>query len=207
MARRPRDTRTPDRAATEGALQAAALALLERNGVLGGLNLREVADEAGVNRGLVYHYFGSRRDLLRAALRTDVRDRMRDLARGTRGAAANRYRNFFATMLDHRRAVVLSALLVLDGDHNVRLDVDPEGRRRRFRRDVESGAMPPGVDGDALWVGVSSMIYGYVLFRGRFAEEMGIDVDELDARVMEAADQMVLALGGEPAPPAPVAGA
>jgi hypothetical protein len=28
----------------------------ERNGVLAGLNLREVAAEAGVNRGLVYHY-------------------------------------------------------------------------------------------------------------------------------------------------------
>ena len=52
--------RTPNRPATEAALQTAALDLLERNGVLAGLNLREVADEAGVNRGLVYHYFGTR---------------------------------------------------------------------------------------------------------------------------------------------------
>lgn len=206
MVRRPRDARTPDRAATEGALQAAALTLLERNGVLGGLNLREVADEAGVNRGLVYHYFGSRRDLLRAALRTDVRDRMRDLARGQGGTVASRYRNFFRTMLDHRRAVVLSALLVLDGDHNVRLDVDPGGRRRRLVRDVEVGDLPPDVDGDALWVGISSMIYGYALFRRRFAEELDVDVDDLDGRVMDAADRLLLALGGETAPPAPVAG-
>src|SRR5690606_36581152 len=79
MATRPRPTRPPDRAATEAALEQAALRLLERNGVLAGLNLREVADEAGVNRGLVYHYFGSRRDLLRAALGADVRERIRDL--------------------------------------------------------------------------------------------------------------------------------
>ena len=64
--RRPTPPRTPNRPATEAALQRAALDLLGRNGVLAGLNLREVADEAGVNRGLVYHYFGSRRDLLRA---------------------------------------------------------------------------------------------------------------------------------------------
>jgi AcrR family transcriptional regulator len=71
----PSRTRQPNRVATESALQKAALLLLERNGVLAGLNLRQVADEAGVNRGLVYHYFGSRRDLLRAALRSDVRER------------------------------------------------------------------------------------------------------------------------------------
>jgi AcrR family transcriptional regulator len=50
---------------TAQTLERAARELLERNGVLGGLNLREVADHAGVNRGLVYHCFGSRRDLLR----------------------------------------------------------------------------------------------------------------------------------------------
>jgi AcrR family transcriptional regulator len=50
---------------TAQTLERAARELLERDGVLGGLNLREVADHAGVNRGLVYHCFGSRRDLLR----------------------------------------------------------------------------------------------------------------------------------------------
>src|SRR5262245_36628667 len=77
-----RSQRQPDRAATEQALQKAALALLERNGVLAGLNLREVAEEAGVNRGLVYHYFGSRRALLRAALRSDIHERIGDFEPG-----------------------------------------------------------------------------------------------------------------------------
>ncbi|MBP9053131.1 MAG: TetR family transcriptional regulator, partial [Ilumatobacteraceae bacterium] len=48
--------RPADRDATERDLEDAALRLVDRDGVLAGLNLREVADAAGVNRGLVYHY-------------------------------------------------------------------------------------------------------------------------------------------------------
>ena len=84
-------------------MQRAALLLLERNGVLAGLNLRQVAEEAGVNRGLVYHYFGSRRDLLRAALRSDVNERLSDFVAGRGLAAPSRYQRFFRTMLNHRR--------------------------------------------------------------------------------------------------------
>jgi AcrR family transcriptional regulator len=43
-------------------------ALVCGSSTLTGLNLREVADDAGVNRGNIYHYFGSRRELLRAAI-------------------------------------------------------------------------------------------------------------------------------------------
>lgn len=205
MPRRPRAPRAPDRAATEAALEAAALALLERNGVLAGLNLREVSDEAGVNRGLVYHYFGSRRDLLRAALGSDVRERLRALREGLRGPLRERYANFFRTMLHHRRAVVLSALLVLDGDKNVHLDPDPEGRRRRFQRELDAGDVPPDMDGDALWVGMSSLVYGYALFRGRFSEELAVPLEELDARVIGALDRLLGALQSSAAPPEPVA--
>jgi len=67
-----------DRATTEALLQRAALELLEANGVLDGLNLREEADRACVNRGLVYHYCGSRRELLRSALLADAEARIAD---------------------------------------------------------------------------------------------------------------------------------
>src|SRR4051812_47457639 len=60
--------RRPDREGTEAALLDAALELIERDGILAGLNMQETADAAGVNRGLIHHYFGSRRALLRAAL-------------------------------------------------------------------------------------------------------------------------------------------
>jgi AcrR family transcriptional regulator len=200
MGRRPREPRTPDRAATEAALERAALRLLERNGVLAGLNLREVADEAGVNRGLVYHYFGSRRDLLRAALGSDVRERMRDFKLGLRLPFRDRYTRFVETMLRHRRAVVLSALLVLDGDKGVRMDPDQPGRRARVRHDVETGDLAPDLDTEALWVAISSMAFGYDIFRTRLAEELGIDLDELDDRFVAMAERLLAGVQPERPP-------
>lgn len=197
--RRPRrarspETRSPDRAGTEAALQRAALTLLERNGVLAGLNLREVADAAGVNRGLVYHYFGSRQDLLRAALGSDVRERMRDLELGFSLPFRERYVRFVRTMLRHRRAVVLAALLVLDGDQGVRMDPEREGRRARFRHDVEEGQLPADIDTEALYVALASMVYGYDIFRTRLAEELDVDLDDLDERLVRMADRLIAGL-------------
>ena len=56
------------RAETEEKLITVALGIIRDKGVLAGLNLREVADGAGVNRGNIYHYFGSRQELLRVAI-------------------------------------------------------------------------------------------------------------------------------------------
>jgi AcrR family transcriptional regulator len=56
------------RTETERRLIDVALDLIRNNGVLAGLNLREVAEGAGVNRGNIYQYFGSRQELLRAAI-------------------------------------------------------------------------------------------------------------------------------------------
>jgi AcrR family transcriptional regulator len=192
--------RQPNRAATESALQRAALLLLQRNGVLSGLNLREVADEAGVNRGLVYHYFGSRRDLLRAALRSDVRERMSDFEAGRGMAAPSRYARSFRTMLNHRQAAVLAALLVLDGDHGVHMIPDPEGTRERIRRDVDSGMLPPDIDADGLHVAFASMMYGYMVLRDRLAEELETDADTLDEQVAVMIDRLMRALSAATEP-------
>lgn len=177
--------RQPDRLATESALQRAALLLLERNGILAGLNLRQVAEEAGVNRGLVYHYFGSRRDLLRAALRSNVSERLNDFAPGRGLAAPSRYERFFRTMLGHREAAVLATLLVLDGDRGVRMVPNPDGTRGRLRRDIEEGNLPEDVDTDAVHAAFASMIYGYMVLRERLADELDVEVDQLDENVAE----------------------
>lgn len=193
MSQPPR-TRQPNRVATESALQKAALLLLERNGVLAGLNLRQVADEAGVNRGLVYHYFGSRRDLLRAALRSDVAERMSDFAPGLGLPAPSRYERFFRTMLNHREAAVLAALLILDGDQGVRMVPNPEGTRERIRRDVDEGVLPPDIDGDGVHAAFASMIYGYMVLRDRLAEELEVDVEALDDQVAAMIDLLMRGL-------------
>jgi AcrR family transcriptional regulator len=61
------DTRTPARAAAEEALLDAAERLLVDVGHAG-ITTRRLADEAGVNHGLVHYYFGSNENLLARAL-------------------------------------------------------------------------------------------------------------------------------------------
>jgi AcrR family transcriptional regulator len=193
----PSRTRPPDRQATEAALQKAALSLLERNGVLAGLNLRQVADEAGANRGLVYHYFGSRRDLLRAALRSDVRERMSEFRAGRTMPAPARYARFFRTMLNHRQAAVLATLLIIDGDRAVRMIPNPEGTRARIDRDVAGGHLPPDIDADGLHAAFASMTYGYMVLRDRLAEELDTDPDTLDKQMGETIDRLMRALAAD----------
>jgi AcrR family transcriptional regulator len=186
-----RSPRTPDRAATEAALQKAALSLVERNGVLAGLNLREVAEEAGVNRGLVYHYFGSRRDLLRAALRCDAEQRLGDSAPGFSLPAAARYARFLRTFVSHRRAAMLATLLTLDGDDSLHTVPDLHGARGRLARDVAEGALPADIDTDALHIAMSALVYGYLVFRERFADELGAEPPDLDEQVATVVEQMI----------------
>jgi AcrR family transcriptional regulator len=189
--------RTPNRPATEAALQTAALDLLERNGVLAGLNLREVADEAGVNRGLVYHYFGTRRDLLRSALRRDVEQRLADFAPGLELPAAARYERLLRTALDHRQAMILALLLVLDGDKAVRMIPDADVVHDRLDRDIDEGELPPDVDTTALHAAVASLVYGYTALRDRLADELSVGPGALDERVASTLGRMVRHLAAD----------
>ncbi|MET4575956.1 TetR/AcrR family transcriptional regulator [Ottowia thiooxydans] len=65
-----------------GALVTAAVAEFSRKG-FAGARVDEIAREAGVNKQLVYHYFGSKQDLYEAALEkvyTEIRERERTLS-------------------------------------------------------------------------------------------------------------------------------
>jgi len=101
-----------DRAATEEALQEAAIRLLDQHGVLAGLNLREVADKAGVNRGLVYHYFGSRAALLRRALRKTARARIGNIASARDMPFRQRMVHYWRTIVGYPREIRLVTLLL-----------------------------------------------------------------------------------------------
>lgn len=181
--------RAPDRDKTERALQEAALRLMERNGVLSGLNLREVAAEAGVNRGLVYHYFGSRRELLRASLSRSARKRFTDVTASAGLRFRERMLQFVDTMIRHRRAVRLATLLVSDGDESLRTMPLRDQTRQRLAEDVDNGDLDD-LDLDAVHVAAVSLTYGYVLYRERFADELGVSVTELDDRFGAIADRM-----------------
>lgn len=196
--RREVATRAPSRSATEEALEQAALALLHRDGVLAGLNLQEVADTAGVNRGLVYHYYGSRGTLLRRALRRRGRsnlDKLRGL-RGLRGAA--RWRRFFEIVIADPEPVQLGTLLLMDGVDRMRSLPLREEALAAIERDVEEGYLDPNVDRVALHTAMVTSVYGYLLYRERFALEHGVPVQELDERVARLLFDRLLSAVGEP---------
>jgi AcrR family transcriptional regulator len=176
-------SRRRSRAETEQKLIDVALDLIRDKGVLAGLNLREVAEGAGVNRGNIYHYFGSRQELLRAA----ISRRFKALV-GTM-TASNQNKRFVERRLNSFRLSEgsndskLRALLVLDGDDTV----DPipyyEEGLSQLRKDVIDGDIHREHDLEALQVALSALLRGYRIFREPYANRLDIDADELDERV------------------------
>lgn len=175
--------RKRDRAATEQRLIESALELIRKNGVLAGLNLREVAAGAGVNRGNIYHYFGSRQELLRTAInrRFDaVIDRLlaskRDIPFVTRRLSS-------ITGRDRINDSQLRALLILDGDDSVDPMPQFEAAVSRLRQDVIDGDIDRSHDLEALHATLTALSRGYRIFRAPIAKRMGISAKALDERV------------------------
>ena len=174
-----------DRARTEQDLEDAALRLLEREGVLAGLNLQKVADEAGVNRGLVYHYFGSRRDLLRKALRRNASEWGAHIGEFLELSPRDRARTFLRAMIQYPRTAKLVLLLAIDGDRTFRMvDARPTGPR-------SDEGYAEGVDVDALNTIMASLVFAYSVRRTTFAREQGVPVKELDARVEDTLVRLI----------------
>jgi AcrR family transcriptional regulator len=189
------------RAETERRLIDAALDLIRRNGILAGLNLREVADAAGVNRGNIYHYFGSRRDLLRVAIARRFAGVAESLVADRQGApfVDRRLRGFRARDTIHDSE--LRALLVIDGDESV----DPmprfEEALSNLRQDVIDGHVDRAHDLEALQVALSALLRGYRIFRESYAKRLDTDVEDLDARVAEIARCWLEAMAAPPPVP------
>lgn len=183
------------RAATEAALEEAALSLLQRDGILAGLNLREVADEAGVNRGLVYHYFGSRGKLLRQALRHRGEKAMQQILSLEHSPFARMQLRFLRTLVENAEPVRLRTLLLLDSTERLRMMPLRDQTQARLRHAMDSGELDPDLDLRSLHAFIVSSVYGYVLYREPFAAELGIDISELDERFSELYERIMLSLG------------
>ncbi|MET8899635.1 TetR family transcriptional regulator [Streptomyces sp. NPDC004538] len=190
---KPRRTRR-SRQETEADLLAAARRLLDRDGVLAGINLREVATEAGVNHGQIYQYFGTRQALLRAAAadlverRTAARDDHWDLPFAERREAMFRHR------VEEPELVRLETLLALDGDDDFSPLPRFERTRRSLERDLGTGALPEDADAVAAHVMTTAAQMGYAIFREAYARDTGIPLPELDARAARAYALMVAGL-------------
>jgi AcrR family transcriptional regulator len=171
------------RADTEQRLIDVALDLIRDKGVLAGLNLREVAEGAGVNRGNIYHYFGSRQELLRAAISRRFKAMVSTVK------ASRQHRRFVERRLEIFRFIEdsndskLRALLVLDGDDTVDPIPHYEGALSQLRQDVIDGDIHREHDLEALQVALSAVLRGYRIFREPYANRLEIDANELDTRV------------------------
>lgn len=185
------ETSKGGRVVTEENLERAALEQLRQEGVLAGLNLRRVADDAGVNRGLVYHYFGSRRDLLRAALRRDARRRLSAVRAGSGLPLRERLQRFLGIILSERQSLGLTTLLILDGDEQVKVMPLRLETREHLERDVRDGVLDADVDLGAVHAAAVSLAWGYGLLRDAFARELGTDAKTLDDTVRQVFDRMI----------------
>lgn len=173
-----------DQADTATKVEEAVLAMIEEQGVLNGINLNEVAKAAGVNRTLVYHHFGSRRGLLRSAIKHELRKRqvqtktpsepMRLGARVVHGLRA---------LLAGGSSLRLTTLLHIDGSTAPRLMPNAETTLLQLERDRALGLVPATNDLPALHATYAAALYGYALFREIFARDLGISLEELDTRV------------------------
>lgn len=196
---RPRGRRPRDPVTTKADLLAATRKLLERDGVLAGLNLQEVAVEAGVNRGQIYQYFGSRRALLRAALGDMTRrwHEARVFHEDRSLPFAQRRLKVFEEALENRAFIQLEALLALDdtaeldGDEQFRLFPWLEQSRQDLARDKVAGDLAPEVDALVAHAATATVYLGYGVFRQVLARDLGIAADELDRRMIPVVAAMI----------------
>lgn len=171
------------RAATEQRLIDVALELIRKNGVLAGLNLREVAEGAGVNRGNIYHYFGSRQELLRTAINRRFDAVVDSIVASKLNVPFVERRS---TMIRAKNTIndsQLRALMVLDGDDSVDPMPQYEAAISHLRQDVIDGDIHRDHDLEALHATLSALSRGYRIFRIPIAKRMGISAKELDSRV------------------------
>ncbi|MFI1919521.1 TetR/AcrR family transcriptional regulator [Nocardia sp. NPDC020380] len=180
-----------DRARTEADLLDAAERLFDRDGVLAGLNLNEVAAEAGVNRGQIYQMYGSRRSLLRAALARGAERFRRERPGHWEGDFASRRKVIFRLALTEQTYLRFAALLALDHDEEFQVFPEFEQTRAALERDKATGALPADADGEALHALTAAAYAGYSVLRETMSRDTGIPLAELDRRVIAAYDKVV----------------
>lgn len=187
--RRPRN-----RVQTEAELLEAAWEILQRDGVLGGVNLMQVAEHADVNRALIYRYFGSREALLQAALRSRNENTAAEFEQGRQlPFAERRVHAWKQVMRDPTYGHVL-AHLALSDDTEFHVMPFIDQTRQALEQDHRTGALPDSVDGPAAHAVTVATYLGYSVFREVLARELDVDADELDQRAAVVFEQMMKGL-------------
>lgn len=187
-ATRPRRPRRSREEVSRALIDAAAELLAERPS--GHVSVRDIAARADVNPTLVHRYFGSKRDLMHAAIAT-AQERLAASVEAMPdvidGAAL-----VFHTVLQEKEFIAALARASLDGV----LDELPSGNpgfaalTRRFAEELERRGSAGRHDVRVLTACISSAVMGYALF-GDFIRR-GTGLDDEPAERVEA--QIVAAL-------------
>lgn len=196
---------TSNRGSARDALLDAAVAQLQEKGALAGLNLREVADAAGVTPANIYHLFGSRQGLLREALRCEADRLQAPLAVAAEKDFVDRRLLMFDAILDSP-VLRLTALLALDGDP----DYEPlpflDATRRRYREMVDEGSLPVDLDVEALHLISIATSVAVAIYLESAARQLDVPPDELRDRVRAMFGSLLTAVTtGAPVPEPPSA--
>jgi len=175
-----RPTREPGRA-TRVALMEATLEYLGERGVLGGFNMREVADAVGVTSANIYHHFGSRQGLLRNALAYQIDKLTDEIDVAVTGGYVEWRTAIFDLIQDHR-PLRNTALLALDDD----LAYEPlalwDLATEHYERLIDEHDLDEDFDYLAAHVLTLTMSMGVAIYGDAVARQMGIDRDELVER-------------------------
>lgn len=164
-------------------VQTAVLQLFEKQGVLAGINLNDVAKLAQVNRSLVYHHFGTRQGLLRSAIRQRMRDKQSLTQTPTQPMElGERVVHALRSVLDSVDTLQLTTLLHLDGSTAPRLMPNAKTTLLLLERDRALGLVPEIDDLLALHAAYAAMVYGYAMYREIFARDLDIEITELDKK-------------------------
>jgi AcrR family transcriptional regulator len=168
----------------------AALELLDERGVLAGINLREVADRVGVTPANVYHLFGSRQGLLRAALARETERLAAPVAEAAQlPFVARRLRLY--DVIGERRRLTLTALLALDGDPDYQPLPFLEATRAQYRAQVEAGEISADIDIDAAHLVALATSIALAIYGEHAARQLGVPTEELRARARVLLERML----------------
>ncbi|WP_420037688.1 TetR/AcrR family transcriptional regulator [Streptomyces sp. cg28] len=187
----PTKRRRRTRQETEADLLDAALRLLERDGALAGITLREVAKEAEVNHGQIYQYFGDRQTLLRAAIGRILDTTSLSTESHWDKPFIERRRTMLRYALERPQLLRLEALLALDGDPELTLFPELSRTREALERDRREGALPEDADGLVMHAMTAATYLGYCIFRETLARDLDLEPDELDERAAAVYDRML----------------
>ena len=165
----------------------AAVAVMERTG-FHQMSMQALADEAQVSVGLFYKYFGSKEDILLAAI-VDILEKFRDQLQPAMDLAGDDpveqliagFRQYARIVDENRDAVVLtyreSRTLDAEGRDQIKqLEVETSAPMRdAITAAIENGSMKADVDVDLAVFDLMMLAHGWALKHWHFAPALTID--------------------------------